>query len=80
MLPDRAQAAWDALQAARERSGRRPSGGAGADRALSTRYKGPQPVDPPSQQPANEAFAAAMRDVARAHPADDDVQIIFAEA
>ena len=37
-------------------------------------------MDPPSQQPANEAFAAAMRDVARAHPQDDDVQVIFAES
>jgi tetratricopeptide (TPR) repeat protein len=48
--------------------------------ALTTRYKGPQPLDPPSQQPLNEAFAAAMREVARAHPDDDDVQVIFAES
>jgi tetratricopeptide (TPR) repeat protein len=80
MLPDRAQAAWDALQTARERSsGARPVEQA-LIAALSTRYKGPQPVDPASQQPANEAFAAAMRDVARANPADDDVQVIFAES
>ena len=31
-------------------------------------------------QPLNEAFARAMRDVARAHPDDDDVQVIFAES
>jgi len=80
MLPDRAQAAWDALQAARERSGGARPVEQALIAALSTRYKGPQPVDPASQQPANEAFAAAMRDVARAHPADDDVQVIFAEA
>jgi tetratricopeptide (TPR) repeat protein len=80
MLPDRAQAAWDALQAARERAtGARPVEQA-LIAALASRYTGPQPVDPPSQQPANEAFAAAMRDVARAHPQDDDVQVIFAES
>jgi tetratricopeptide (TPR) repeat protein len=80
MLPDRAQAAWDALQAARERSrGARPVEQA-LIAALSTRYKGPQPVDPASQQPANEAFAAAMRAVAATYPADDDVQVIFAES
>jgi hypothetical protein len=67
MLPDRAQAAWDALQAARERAtGARPVEQA-LIAALASRYTGPQPADPPSQQPANEAFAAAMRDVARAH-------------
>jgi tetratricopeptide (TPR) repeat protein len=80
MLPDRAQAAWDALQAARERSARARPVEQALIGALATRYKGPQPVDPASQQPANEAFAAAMRAVASTYPADDDVQVIFAEA
>ncbi|HET9156887.1 MAG TPA: hypothetical protein VFN91_09495 [Myxococcaceae bacterium] len=80
MLPDRAQAAWDALQAARERADRARPVEQALIVALATRYKGPQPVDPPSQQPMNEAFAAAMRDVARGHPDDDDVQVIFAES
>jgi len=80
MLPDRAQAAWDALQAAVERKDRARPVEQALIAALTTRYKGPQPVDPPSQQPMNEAFAAAMRDVARAHPDDDDVQVIFAES
>ena len=80
MLPDRAQAAWDALQAARERADRARPVEQALIVALATRYKGPQPVDPASQQPMNEAFAAAMRDVARAHPADDDIQVIYAES
>ena len=80
MLPDRAQAAWDALQAARERADRARPVERALIVALATRYTGPQPVDPPSQQPMNEAFANAMRDVARAHPEDDDVQVIFAES
>ncbi|HUM11646.1 MAG TPA: hypothetical protein VLT82_11905 [Myxococcaceae bacterium] len=80
MLPDRAQAAWDALQAARERASRARPVEQALITALATRYRGPQPVDPPGQQPMNEAFAAAMREVAKAHPDDDDVQIIFAES
>ena len=80
MLPDRAQAAWDALQAARERAGRARPVEQALITALASRYKGPQPVDPPAQQPMNEAFARAMREVARSHPDDDDVQVIFAES
>ena len=80
MLSDRAQAAWDALQAARERAPRARPVEQALIVALTTRYKGPQPVDFPEHQPLNEAFAAAMRDVARAHPDDDDVQVIFAES
>jgi len=80
MLPDRAQAAWDALQAARERATRARPVEQALITALASRYRGPQPVDPPGQQPMNEAFARAMRDVATAHPDDDDVQVIFAES
>ena len=80
MLPDRAQAAWDALQAARERVGRARPVEQALIAALGSRHEGPQPLDPPAQQPLNEAFAAAMRGVAQAHPDDDDVQVIFAES
>jgi len=80
MLPDRAQAAWDALQAARERDGHARPVEQALIVALATRYKGPEPQDPPHQQPMNEAFAAAMREVARTYSDDDDVQIIFAES
>ena len=80
MLPDRAQAAWDALQAARERATTARPVEQALITALASRYKGPQPVDPAGQQPMNEAFAGAMREVARAHPDDDDVQVIFAES
>jgi tetratricopeptide (TPR) repeat protein len=80
MLPDRAQAAWDALQAAQERASRARPVEQALILALATRYKGPEPQDPPHQQPMNEAFAGAMREVAKAHPDDDDVQVIFAES
>ena len=80
MLEGAAQAAWDALQAARERSARARPVEQSLIVALATRYQGPKSIDAASQQPLNEAFAAAMRDVARAHPDDDDVQVIFAES
>jgi len=80
MLPDRAQAAWDALQAAHERTARARPVERALIGALETRYGGPKPRDPPEQQPLNEAFAKAMAEVARAYPEDDDVQVIAAEA
>ena len=80
MLEGAAQAAWDALQAARERSARARPVEQSLIVALATRYQGPKSIDAASQQPLNEAFAAAMRDVARAHPDDDDIQVIFAES
>jgi len=48
--------------------------------ALAKRYPGPDPLEPPAMQPYNEAYAAQMRAVAAAFPADDDVQALFAEA
>jgi hypothetical protein len=48
--------------------------------ALRTRYKGPEPVDPPTQQPFNVAFGEGMREVAARFPDDLDVQTLFAES
>jgi tetratricopeptide (TPR) repeat protein len=81
MLPERSQAAWEALQQAQLRAA---SGGNPTEleliAALAKRYRGPQPLNPEEQGPLNVAFADAMRKVAHAHPADDDVQVIFAES
>jgi tetratricopeptide (TPR) repeat protein len=81
MLPERSQAAWEALQQAQLLAA---SGSDGTEReligALSKRYRGPQPLTPEEQGPLNVAFAEAMRQVARAHPSDDDLQVIFAES
>jgi tetratricopeptide (TPR) repeat protein len=82
MLPDRSAAAWDALERARTAI----AGGAGtpAERALiealARRYAGPAYLDPPAMQPHVEAYASAMREVARAFPDDLDVQVLAAEA
>jgi tetratricopeptide (TPR) repeat protein len=80
MLPDRAQVAWDALEKAKALAPKASPVEQALIGALSKRYKGPGPVDPPAMQPFNEAFAAAMREVGNQFPADLDVQVMFAEA
>ena len=75
--PERAAAAWDALQEAQARLG----GATEVERALvgaiARRYASPQPED---RKPLDEAYAAAMRDVWQRFPDDDDVGSLFAEA
>jgi tetratricopeptide (TPR) repeat protein len=80
MLPDRAQAAWDALTRARALASRSTTIEQALIAALAKRYKGPEPLDPSAQQPFNESYANAMRELAHAHPDDLDVQVLFAEA
>jgi tetratricopeptide (TPR) repeat protein len=50
--------------------------------ALSRRYSDPPPAadDQKGQAALDEAYANAMRDVAKQFPDDDDVQVLFAEA
>ncbi len=80
MLPDRAQAAWDALTRARELASRDTPIEQALIAALANRYKGPEPLEPSAQQPFNEAYARAMREVAHEFPNDLDAQVLFAEA
>jgi tetratricopeptide (TPR) repeat protein len=80
MLPDRAQAAWDALQRAVELAPKTTPVEQALISALTKRYKSAQPLDPPAMAPLNAAYADAMRDVAKRYPEDDDVQVLFAEA
>lgn len=80
LLPDRAEAAWEAArkaQALRETAS--PAEQALID-ALQKRYQGPEPLDPAGQQPFNEAFAAAMRAAAGRFPDDADIQTFLAES
>jgi tetratricopeptide (TPR) repeat protein len=80
MLPDRAQAAWDALQRAVELAPASTPVEQALVAALTKRYKSAQPLDPPAMAPLNAAYAEAMRDVAKRFPEDDDVQVLFAES
>ncbi|MEW6776478.1 MAG: hypothetical protein AB1405_09315, partial [Bdellovibrionota bacterium] len=74
MMPDRFQAAWDAMELARKHSAGSPPVERALIEALGKRFKGPEPLDPSSMQPLSEAYAAAMRDVAKRFPDDLDVQ------
>jgi tetratricopeptide (TPR) repeat protein len=80
MLPERAQAAWDALQRAQAAAPSASPVEQALVAALAKRYQGPEYVDPVAMQAYNEAYAAAMRDVAKQFPEDLDVQVLFAES
>jgi tetratricopeptide (TPR) repeat protein len=71
-----ARAAWDALTKARAAAGAGPIEKE-LIAALGKRYADPQPDD---RKPLDEAYAAAMRDVWKAHPDDADVGALFAES
>jgi tetratricopeptide (TPR) repeat protein len=74
--PARAAAAWAAL-------GKTRAANKASDverkliEALAKRYADPQPED---RKPLDEAYAAAMREVWKAHPTDADVGALFAES
>lgn len=80
MLPDRFAHAWAALGTARALAPRTTPVERALIQALATRYSGPTPHDRDVQAPLNVAYGAAMRDVAKQLPADDDVQVLAAEA
>jgi tetratricopeptide (TPR) repeat protein len=80
MLPDRAAAAWDALQRAQQAASGASTVEQALVAALAKRYKGPEYVDPEAMQASKQAYADAMRDVAKQFPDDMDVQVLFAEA
>lgn len=75
--PERAAAAWSALQEALARSG----GASPVERdlieALRARYADPQPED---RSALDQAFAEAMRGVWQVYPEDADVGALYAEA
>jgi tetratricopeptide (TPR) repeat protein len=80
MLPERAQAAWQAIQAAQAAAAGATPIEQGLIGALAKRFKGPQWLDPVAMAPFNAAYADAMREVAKRYPEDHDVQVLFAEA
>lgn len=80
MLPDRFALAWTALGKARALAPDTPPVERALIGALATRYSGPEPHGPEAQAPLNIAYANAMRTVRKQFPADDDVQVLAAEA
>ena len=75
--PERAKAAWEALVKAREAAPKASKTEQALVAALANRYAHPQPED---RKPLDEAYAAAMREVWKAHPDDADIGALFAEA
>jgi tetratricopeptide (TPR) repeat protein len=80
MLPERTHTMWQALGQARARAPQATAVEKALIDALTTRYKGPEPIEQAEQHTFNVAYANAMRDVARRFPDDDDVQVLFAES
>ena len=75
--PERSRAAWNAIQQAIALQDRATETERMLIAALSLRYADPPPAD---RAPLDQAYAAAMREVWRAHPDDSDVGTLFAEA
>jgi tetratricopeptide (TPR) repeat protein len=72
-----AQAAWKALTRAQELAAKASPVERELIEALAKRYAQPQPMD---RKPLDEAYAAAMRKVWKAHPDDADIGALTAEA
>lgn len=72
-----AAAAWEALTKAKALA----ANGSAVERelitAVATRYTNPQPAD---RKPLDEAYANAMRELWKKHPADADIGALFAES
>jgi len=79
-MPERWTVLWQSLQSARTNAAHASPVEQALIAALATRYPGPEPLSPDAMAPYNRAYADAMRDVAHRFPADDDVQVFFAEA
>jgi tetratricopeptide (TPR) repeat protein len=75
--PERAQAAWDALAAARSLAASASPVEQALVVAAQARYALPQPED---RAPLERAYADAMRGVWKSHPTDADVGALFAES
>ena len=75
--PDRAEAAWEALQKAVALQDRATPAERALIRALSSRYADSPPED---RRPLDEAYAKAMGEVWPDHPGDSDIGTLYAEA
>src|SRR5437762_10419135 len=75
--PPAAEAAWKELQLAMQNADKAAPVEKALIEALSQRYANPQPED---RKPLDEAYAAAMREVWKQFPDDQDVGALFAEA
>src|SRR5690348_10775057 len=77
MTPERSKAAWTALSKARELTKDASQSERDLIAAVTKRYADPAPED---RDALDEAYAAAMRTVYKAHPDDADIGALFAES
>lgn len=77
MTAEQSRDAWAALGRAMALRDRASAAERALIEALAARYAAEPPAD---RRPLDEAYAAAMRDVWRAHPRDADIGYLFAEA
>jgi tetratricopeptide (TPR) repeat protein len=75
--PPAAEAAWKELQLAQQNAEKASPVEKALIEALSHRYANPQPED---RKPLDETYAAAMREVWKQFPNDQDVGALFAES
>ncbi|MEI9927292.1 MAG: hypothetical protein WDN44_05750 [Sphingomonas sp.] len=80
MAPARARVGWDAVTEAQRLADHATAPDRAMIGALAKRFAGAAPLDPANSPPLLAAYAAAMRDAARAFPADLDLQTLFAES
>ncbi|MBS0514963.1 MAG: hypothetical protein JSS16_05795 [Proteobacteria bacterium] len=79
-MEQRWQALWNAVESAQKQAAHATPVEQALIGALGKRYASAIPVPPEKMQPFNDAYASAMREAAEQYPADDDVQVFFAEA
>ncbi len=79
-MEQRWQVLWNAVESAQKYAGHATPAEQALIAALGKRYTSAVPVPADKMQPFNDAYASAMREVARQYPADDDAQVFFAEA
>ena len=73
--PEKAKAAWDALQKAREKSKAESEANRALIEALGNRYADPLPKD---TKPLEKAYSAAMKDVWEKFSKDADIGALYA--
>jgi tetratricopeptide (TPR) repeat protein len=76
----RARVAWDALKEAQKHAATSSAVEQALIGALAARYPGPRAPAAADAEPILKAYAEAMQRVAARFPADDDVQVLCAEA
>jgi tetratricopeptide (TPR) repeat protein len=80
MAEPRAKAAWEAVRLAQQTDQRSTPVERALVEAVSKRYNGTHPLDPTNEGPVLNAYAEAMKSVAKRFPEDLDVQTLYAEA